>query len=243
MKSGASNKVYQSDVMAAASASRHMSIPEETARMKCSCLRWARGVVLAGVVLALAAIVACVCAKRALFVEGGNAHADVIVVLGGDAGNRVFRALQLYKSGAASRILISGSGDCYEIRDRFVLAGVNTNALLIKPNSANTKENAAFSIQVMKEQGMKRAIVVTSWYHSRRALACFSHFGRGIKLASYPCYDAPDMKHKPSSYELQHVFREYFALAGYLMLYGIKPDSHISDNAGVSQAKVSRATL
>ena len=189
----------------------------------------ALAVAFAGVLLgAASAVLGLVYAKSALFVEGGGRQADIVVVLGGDPGNRVFRGLELYKAGDAPKILISGRGDCYLIRDHFLLAGVSSNALLMETNSASTMENAEFSIHLMKELGMRKAIVVTSWWHSRRALACFRHFGPEMEFSSYPSYDALDMDHKPSSYEVPHVFREYPALAWYWVRYGIGPFWNLS---------------
>jgi uncharacterized SAM-binding protein YcdF (DUF218 family) len=179
-------------------------------------------------VAAVTAVLGLVWAKPVLFVEGGSRQADVIVVLGGDPGDRVFRALELYKAGAAPKILISGDGDCFLIRDRFVLAGVSTNAFIMEPSSRNTKENAEFSVRLMRGQGMRRAIVVTSWYHSRRALACFRSFGSNLEFSSFPAYNGINMDHKPSLIEVPSVVREYLAIAWYLVRYGIVPFSSVS---------------
>lgn len=166
-----------------------------------------------------------VCAKPLLFVEGGSRHADVIVVLGGDAGDRAFRALELFKGGAAPKILVSGDGDGVLIRNRLVLAGVGTNEIIMESNSGNTKQNAEFSIRLMKEQRMTRAIVVTSWFHSRRALACFRSFDGDIEFSSFPAYNGINMEHKPSLSEAPLVVHEYFGIAWYLLRYGIVPAS------------------
>ena len=124
--------------------------------------------------------------------------------------------------------MISGDGDCGIIRDRFILAGVNSNALILEPNSGNTKENAEFSVKIMRERGARQAIIVTSWYHARRALACFEHFGPDLQFSSYPTYDAPDMEHKPAFYEYPHVYREYPAILWYMARYGINPAVRLS---------------
>ena len=36
--------------------------------------------------------------------------------------------------------------------------------------------------------GAQRVIIVTSWYHSRRALACFEHYAPDMKFYSRPSY-------------------------------------------------------
>ena len=173
----------------------------------------------------LASVLGVLWPKPALFVEGGSKRADVIVLLGGDAGDRAFRALELYKAGSAPKIIISGEGDGFFIRDRLVLAGVSSNAIVMEPGSRNTKENAEFSIRLLKAQGMRKAIVVTSWYHSRRALACFRSFGGNIEFSSFPAYNGISMAHKPSLDEGPNVVREYLAIAWYVVRYGIVPAS------------------
>jgi uncharacterized SAM-binding protein YcdF (DUF218 family) len=180
-------------------------------------------------VLVVVSVLAVAWAKPALFVEGGSKHADVIVILGGDAGDRTFRALELYKAGAAPKIIISGDGDWFLIRDRLVLAGVSTNAIIIEPNSRNTRENAEFSVRLMKTQGARKAIVVTSWFHSRRALGCFGHFGSDLEFSSFPAYQGMTMDRKPSPSEVPNVVREYLGITWYLVRYGIAPISPVSE--------------
>lgn len=182
---------------------------------------WAVGAVL--LLVTGTALLLLVGAKAVLLVEEGKANAEVIVVLGGDRGDRTSRALDLYAAKAAPRILISGFGDCWLIRDRIVRAGVSTNALLMEPNSRNTKENAEFSVRLMRERHMKSAILVTSWYHSRRALACFRSFGTNIEFSSFPAYDGSGTDPKPHSNEVTRVVHEYFALVWYWVRYGIAP--------------------
>jgi uncharacterized SAM-binding protein YcdF (DUF218 family) len=109
------------------------------------------------------------------------------------------------------------------IRDRLALAGVSTNAIIIEPNSRNTRENAEFSVRLMKAQGARKAIVVTSWLHSRRALACFRHFSSDIEFSSFPAYQGINMDHKPSLPEVPSVLHEYLGIAWYWVRYGIVP--------------------
>jgi uncharacterized SAM-binding protein YcdF (DUF218 family) len=180
--------------------------------------------------LAVALILTCLfsgffLAKPLLFVEGGNRKADVIVVLEGESADRAFRALELYKAGAAPRILVSEGRDCTLIRDRLSLAGVPEQDLFAETRSRNTKENAEFSVLWLKEHAVKRAIIVTSWYHSRRALACFCHFGPGIEFSSFPAYQGMNMDHKPGLSEAPSVFHEYVGLAWYWLRHGVVPGS------------------
>jgi uncharacterized SAM-binding protein YcdF (DUF218 family) len=187
--------------------------------------KWTRRAILlcGSVVLAMAAafLIAYFDARGLLLVEGGAKHADVIIVLGGDPGGRVIRALELYKTGAAPKILFTGRGDCYMNRDHLLRAGVSSNALIIEPRSRNTKENAEFSTEIMEARGMKTAIIVTSWFHSRRALACFEHFGGSMKFSSFPSHEGLDTTRNPASIDFARVFREYPAMISYAARYGI----------------------
>ena len=50
--------------------------------------------------------------------------------------------------------------------------------------SRNTRENAEYSVAWMRERGFKSAVVVTSWWHSRRAMACFRKFGPELEFGN-----------------------------------------------------------
>jgi uncharacterized SAM-binding protein YcdF (DUF218 family) len=162
-------------------------------------------------------------AKPLLFVECGLKTGDLIVVLTGESGERTFRALELYKSGAAPRILVSGTGADELFKTRLVLAGVPKEHVAIEPRSRSTKENAEFSAPILRAAGSKRVILVTSWYHSRRALASFQHFAKDIEFSSCPAYHDIDMSHKPEIHDATAVFREYLAIAWYLVRHRISP--------------------
>ena len=120
--------------------------------------------------------------------------ADVIVVLGGGSHDRPERAAELFKQRAAPRIIVSGFGDC-EINRRLLMeAGVPANVIEMEDQSRTTKENAEFTIKLLRKEKLSRVIIVTSWYHSRRALKTFHHFAPEIKFYSRPSYF--DFAHK-----------------------------------------------
>lgn len=171
----------------------------------------------------LIAVVGYWLAKPLLFVEGGSREADVIIVLGGECADRVWRGVELFKSGAAPRILLSGNGDAEFIKNRLLLAGVPEKGIALESQSRNTKENAEYSCRWARAHKVRRAIVVTSWYHSRRALACFAAFGQGIEFSSRPAYHGLDMVSKPSEDEAVSVFCEYLKITWYCLRYGISP--------------------
>jgi uncharacterized SAM-binding protein YcdF (DUF218 family) len=177
---------------------------------------------LAALLLALAAA-AFFWPQKMLCRDSGQVKADAIVVLGGGMGERPQRAAELFKEHAAPRIIISGLGDC-EINRRILLkAGVPAGAIQLEGKSRTTRENAEFTIQLMRAENAHRVILVTSWYHSRRALACFEHYAPEIKFYSRPSYFAyarADWAHK----KVEHrIYLEYSKLAGYWLRYGVRP--------------------
>ena len=162
-------------------------------------------------------------AEPLLFVERETPRADVIVVLGGDASDRPWKALELYRQDRAPAIFISGGDDYNFIRHRFEMAGVPTNSLCGEGRSRTTCENAEVSVPLLRARGARRVILVTSWYHSRRALACFRHFAPEIEFYSMPSYNGISMENKPGLSEAFYVFSEYLKTAWYVLRHGIWP--------------------
>jgi uncharacterized SAM-binding protein YcdF (DUF218 family) len=178
--------------------------------------------VLLGLLLLLA-VAAIMFPQPFLCVDSGPVKADVIVVLGGGSHERPERAAELFKEHAAPRIIISGLGD-YEInRQRLIAAGVPANAIELETQSRTTRENAQFTVKLLREQKQKRVILVTSWYHSRRAVACFRHYAPEIRFYSRPSYFASaraDWSHNRIG---PRVRLEYAKLIGYWIRYGVCP--------------------
>jgi uncharacterized SAM-binding protein YcdF (DUF218 family) len=85
--------------------------------------------------------------------------------------------------------------------------------------SHTTLENAKFSVPLLRKLGAKRVIIVTSWYHSRRALACFKHFAPEIQFYSRPVEYQYNQWHRPGGYARE----EYKKLLGYWLRYGVCP--------------------
>jgi uncharacterized SAM-binding protein YcdF (DUF218 family) len=127
--------------------------------------------------------------------------ADAIIVLGGAVGqplpprlapdlnaaaDRVLHAARLYHAGKAPRLIIAGGHlpwgrvvrpEAELIADLLVEWGVPRAALLLDTTSANTAENAANAGALMREHGLRTALLVTSAGHLPRALALFRAAG------------------------------------------------------------------
>jgi uncharacterized SAM-binding protein YcdF (DUF218 family) len=159
---------------------------------------------------------------------------DVIVVLGGDTGRRSARALELYQHGAAPRVIISGRGDCHEMRVFLAGKGVPADAIQVEPDSRSTRQNAMFSVVLLRASPKKvagkrtegeklKVIIVTSWFHSRRALNCFRHYAPDIEFVAAPTVTDRPKSHWPNRYERGWVLSEYVKLVGYWVCYGVWP--------------------
>jgi len=161
--------------------------------------------------------------QKFLCVDSGSVTADVIVILGGGAHDRPERALELFKQNAAPRILVSGQGDSKISRRFLIKAGVPSRLIEMEDQSCTTKQNAINTVKMLRKQSVRRAIIVTSWYHSRRALACFEHYGSEIQFYSRPSYFAYPRADWAQNKLTHRIYLEYPKLVGYWMCYGVSP--------------------
>lgn len=180
---------------------------------------------MAGAVVLLAGLVAAAALfpHRILCVDNGEVRAEVIIVLGGGRGDRTQRAAELYQAGEAPIVLISGRGDDEVSRDVLIRAGVPAQNITLESESTTTWENAVFSVARMRAAGQTNAIVVTSWYHSRRALLCFRKAAPEIHFYSRPAY----LGYARADWSRHRVYRyiqsEYLKLCGYWIRHGVVP--------------------
>jgi uncharacterized SAM-binding protein YcdF (DUF218 family) len=120
---------------------------------------------------------------------------DVIIAVSGDGtGERARTAATLWQRGLAPWVLISGGrggaargGAVAEMVRVAVRAGVPADRVLVDDGSASTPDNARRSARLMEARGWRRAILVTSPYHSRRAAIVFrAEFApRGLAVQVY----------------------------------------------------------
>jgi uncharacterized SAM-binding protein YcdF (DUF218 family) len=125
--------------------------------------------------------------QQVLTIDSGEVKADALVVLGGDSG-RADRAAQLFRDGAAPLVLVSGYGDCEQNVKRLVSEGVPSSSITPEPAALSTLQNATYSVPLLRALRAQRVIIVTSWYHSRRAMACFQHVAPDLQFFSRPSY-------------------------------------------------------
>ena len=126
--------------------------------------------------------------------------AEVAVVLGGGvsgprpplryspdlgaASDRVWYAARLYRAGKARRVVLSGGvvptgdGSEAEAMRRFLCdLGVPEQAIVLEPESVNTRTNASFTHQLLAQEGQRRIVLVTSALHMPRARRIFERAG------------------------------------------------------------------
>ena len=102
--------------------------------------------------------------------------------------DRLFQAVELYKTGVIKKILITGGSGNIEsayvkealFARRYLLTiGIPDKDIWIESDSRNTRENAVFTKQLIdkKEYMDGKFLLITSARHMRRSLACFKKVG------------------------------------------------------------------
>jgi uncharacterized SAM-binding protein YcdF (DUF218 family) len=185
--------------------------------------KWLLRMALAAGILIIALATAAISYPQTfLCLDSGPAKADVIIVLGGSAEDRPAYAAKLFQEQDAPKILVSGAGDDVIYRHILIASGVPRSAIQLEPNSRSTVENAQYCAPSLRKEHVQSAIIVTSWYHSRRALKCFEHYMPEIKFYSRPTYFA--LKHADWTKKMiRRIFLEYLKLPGYWVHYGVCP--------------------
>jgi uncharacterized SAM-binding protein YcdF (DUF218 family) len=147
-----------------------------------------RGIRFAGLALVCALLLAAIFHARILaalgsYLEKDSApvHADVAFVLGGDGyGHRILKAADLVRQGYVPRAMISGPAGNYgyyecDLAIPFaVRAGYPVSYFERFPVDAHsTREESVAAVAAFRKMGLKRVLLVTSNYHTRRTGGLF----------------------------------------------------------------------
>jgi uncharacterized SAM-binding protein YcdF (DUF218 family) len=116
--------------------------------------------------------------------------AEMIVVLAGDGrGYRIRRAAELVQQGYAPKVLVSGPAGHYGMHEcdlaipYAVKLGYPAAWFIPLPhNSESTREEAASVARELARRNVRRLIVVTSQYHTRRAAYLFRSLAPQVDL-------------------------------------------------------------
>jgi hypothetical protein len=110
-------------------------------------------------------------------------HADMIVVLAGEPDRRPARALELLSQGYAGKALIDVPAtnkifgfNLLQLAQDYVRALPLSNSVAICPvYGLSTKAETQDVEHCLRKSGAKNVLLVTSDYHTRRALSIFRH--------------------------------------------------------------------
>ena len=177
-----------------------------------------------------------------LVVERPMTNADAIIVLSGSAAykERTKKAAELYKQGVSAHIFITDDGErsgwnkeeqtnlpFVELEKRELIAGgVPADAITVLPTEVSgTDQEAKVLATEIDTRPLNSVLIVTSAYHTRRALRTFNKIlaGKGVEIG---IEHAPisDRSPKPDYWWLSprgwsSVGAEYVKLAVYWVMY------------------------
>lgn len=130
--------------------------------------------------------------------------AEIVVVLGGDGqGHRIMKAVELVRAGLAPKILVDGPSGYYGFAESdlaipfAVKRGAPPEYFEAFPIEARATFSEAQAVdQELRRRGVRKALVVTSNFHTRRAKRIFEKYGSGevkyhIVSAPHPAF-SPD---------------------------------------------------
>ncbi|WP_439891897.1 YdcF family protein [Ralstonia sp. 25C] len=146
-------------------------------------------------------------------------QADYLVVLGGESGQRVIGAAELYHAGVAPRVFVSGQGDCLVIVRRLVMAGVPADRIDHECESGSTMENARMTRQTLADKDVHSAVLVTSWYHTGRALKAFRQVWPEVTWGARGVFAGDTFAKSIPVYEAGTILAEYLKRAWYAIRY------------------------
>jgi len=175
--------------------------------------------------------------SNVLVVDDPVQPSDVVIVLSGGGGRQRFdHAVELYRQGYARKLMVSGGTQdpeglgprpAYVMRDEALRLGIPPSDILFEDQSTSTVEQAQIARDLLAQGGYTSVILVTDFYHSRRAWNTFRTIlrGTGIRVSSSPA--------RPQSYGpenwwtnedgLVFVQNEYIKTLFYWVQYGISP--------------------
>jgi uncharacterized SAM-binding protein YcdF (DUF218 family) len=120
--------------------------------------------------------------------EGPPRQADAALVLAGDAfGRRILRGGDMVREGFVPVVYVSGPDELYgfsedDLAIRFAVnKGLPREWFVGLPNQANSTEDEAKSLlPELARRGVKRLLLVTSNYHTRRSTRIFRKYAKQI---------------------------------------------------------------
>jgi len=158
--------------------------------------------------------------------------ADAIVVFaggvgesgraGGGAQERLKQAVDLYKAGYASHMVLS-SGYVYSLREVEVMRsvavglGVPASEVVLEERAANTYQNVRFTADILRERRWSTILLVSSPYHMRRALLVWRKQAPDVTVVPTPAPESQFYQHARGATleQVRALAQEYIAIAAY----------------------------
>ena len=161
--------------------------------------------------------------QRCLVVSAPLEKADALIVLGGEPLARPTEAGRLYKQGVSSKVFITGVGDAARNRQVLIGAGVPASKIATEPKATTTYENAVLLKPMLESAKVQTALIVTSPFHTRRALATFRKvmpdITFGVTDASIGWWGRPEGRGDLNRFAVI----EFLKTVEYWLLYGVSP--------------------
>lgn len=161
--------------------------------------------------------------KHWLVVSVPMEKADALIVLGGEPFARPTEAARLYKEGVSEKVFITGVGDAARNRQILTGAGVPAAKITTEAKATTTYENAKLLKPMLEAANVRSALIVTSPFHTRRALATFRKVMPGITFgvtdASIGWWGRPEGRGDLNRFAVI----EFLKTVEYWVLYGVSP--------------------
>ena len=176
-------------------------------------------------------------AGEALIVTHEVAAPDAILMLASHEWERLPAAAAVARKYPEALVLLTvptviTEHNCHLCRDRVAwlnAEGVESARVRLLPRRAmNTYQEAEAARDYARTAGLKRMVIVTSPYHTRRTWATFEHVFTGA-VSSLGIAPAPAAQGNPASwwmtaYDRHYVIYEWAALLKYRAAYGVPID-------------------
>ena len=161
--------------------------------------------------------------ERLLVVSVPLEKADALIVLGGEPLARPLKAARLFHAGVAPKVFVTGIGDAARNRQVLIGAGVPSGSIFMENKAVSTFSNASLLKPLFESAQVHSALIVTSPFHTRRALATFRKvmpdITFGVVEASIGWWKTPQGQGDVNRFALV----EFFKTAEYWILYGVSP--------------------
>lgn len=114
--------------------------------------------------------------------------ADAIIVLAGGLG-RIDKGIELFRNRRADYLIIMGADKDANLESIFFKKDIRLykKRIILEKQSTNTYENAVETKKIVEKMGIKSIILLTSFYHIKRASYIFGRvLPSGVSIKLYP---------------------------------------------------------